>query len=41
MRFWDESELRDLCSAVGLQDFQRTRRNQFIMFAACKPDYML
>lgn len=37
MRYWDEAELRDLCTAVGLQDFRRNRSNRFIMFAATKP----
>lgn len=36
-RWWEEGELRDLCSTVGLQGFQRERRWRFIMFAARKP----
>ncbi|GAB4820215.1 hypothetical protein N2152v2_007261 [Parachlorella kessleri] len=36
-RWWEEAEIKDLCSAVGLQDFQRHRSRQFILFAARKP----
>jgi hypothetical protein len=36
-RWWEEAELRELCSAVGLQGFSRDRDNRFIMFAATKP----
>ena len=36
-RWWEEEELRDLCAAVGLQDFQRTRSNRYILFSASKP----
>lgn len=36
-KWWEEAELRDLCAAVGLTDFQRLRRNRFIMFCARKP----
>ena len=32
-----EQELRDLCAAVGLTDFQRHRSNRFILFSARKP----
>lgn len=36
-RWWEESELRELASTVGLVDFQRQRRLRFIMFSASKP----
>ncbi|GIM05522.1 hypothetical protein Vretimale_9987 [Volvox reticuliferus] len=36
-RWWEEQELRDLCTAVGLQDFRRERDWRFIMFAVTKP----
>ena len=36
-RWWEEAELRDLVSTVGLTDFQRDRRLRFIMFSAKKP----
>ncbi|GLC56003.1 hypothetical protein PLESTB_001054000 [Pleodorina starrii] len=36
-RWWEEQELRDLCAAVGLQDFRRERTWRFIMFAVTKP----
>lgn len=36
-RWWEEGELRDLCTSVGLQDFRRQREWRFIMFAASKP----
>ncbi len=36
-RWWEEAELRDLVSTVGLTDFQRERRLRFIMFSAKKP----
>ena len=36
-RFWEEAELRELCDAVGLADWQRSRSRSFIMFAARKP----
>jgi hypothetical protein len=37
VRFWEEGQLRDLCSMVGLQHFTRERRSRFIMFCATKP----
>lgn len=36
-RWWEEGELRELASTVGLVDFQRQRSMRFIMFAASKP----
>mmetsp|Transcript_5371 Transcript_5371/g.14464 ORF Transcript_5371/g.14464 Transcript_5371/m.14464 type:complete len:351 (-) Transcript_5371:679-1731(-) len=36
-RWWEEAELRDLCTGVGLQDFARDRSWRFIMFSARKP----
>ncbi|KAF5826430.1 S-adenosyl-L-methionine-dependent methyltransferase [Dunaliella salina] len=36
-RWWEEAELRDLCTGVGLQDFVRDRSMRFIMFSAKKP----
>ncbi|KAL3143218.1 hypothetical protein ABBQ38_002072 [Trebouxia sp. C0009 RCD-2024] len=36
-RWWEEQELRDLTSSMGLQNFQRHRINRFIMFAVTKP----
>ncbi|GLI62397.1 hypothetical protein VaNZ11_005014 [Volvox africanus] len=36
-RWWEEQELRDLCTAVGLEDFRRERDWRFIMFAVSKP----
>lgn len=38
-KWWEEDELRDLCSEVGLQGFKRTREWRFIMFAAKKPGH--
>lgn len=35
--YWTEPELRDLFSTVGLTDFRRRRKQQFILFAATKP----
>ncbi|GIL59042.1 hypothetical protein Vafri_14011 [Volvox africanus] len=37
MTYWEEQELRDLCTAVGLEDFRRERDWRFIMFAVSKP----
>jgi hypothetical protein len=37
MRYWEEAELKDLCSTAGLQQYQRTRSNRFIMLCATKP----
>jgi len=36
-KWWEEDELRDLCTAVGLQAFDRQRSWRFIMFTARKP----
>lgn len=36
-RLWEEQELIDLCGAVGLEGYQRTRRFRFILFTARKP----
>ena len=36
-RWWEEGELRDLCTSVGLSDFTRDRQWRFIMFCATKP----
>lgn len=36
-RWWNESELRDLCSLVGLTAFERQRTRQFILLRAVKP----
>jgi hypothetical protein len=36
-KWWEEAEIKDLCSTVGLQDFQRHRSGQFILFSARKP----
>lgn len=36
-RWWEEQELRDLCATVGLQDFQRIRKDRFILFTVRKP----
>lgn len=36
-RWWEEQELRDLTASMGLQNFQRHRRNRFILFAVTKP----
>jgi len=36
-KWWEEEELRDLCTGVGLQGFERERQWRFIMFAARKP----
>jgi len=36
-KWWEEEELRDLCTAVGLEGFTRTRQWRFIMFCAKKP----
>jgi len=37
-RWWDEAELKDLCTAVGLQGYKRERNNRFIMFSVKKPE---
>jgi hypothetical protein len=37
-RYWEEDELRDLCSSVGLQGFTRNRSRMYIMFSAIKPE---
>ena len=37
-RWWEEQELRDLTASMGLQNFQRHRRNRFILFAVTKPE---
>ncbi|EFJ44161.1 hypothetical protein VOLCADRAFT_106536 [Volvox carteri f. nagariensis] len=37
-RWWEEQELLDLCTAVGLQDWRRERTWRFIMFAVTKPN---
>lgn len=36
-RWWEEAELSDLCSSVGLQGFTKQRQFRFIMFSARKP----
>jgi ubiquinone/menaquinone biosynthesis C-methylase UbiE len=36
-RYWQEDELKDLVSTVGLSNYQRKRSRMFIMFAATKP----
>ena len=36
-QWWEEAELRELTTAMGLQAFQRHRSNRFIMLSACKP----
>lgn len=36
-RWWEEQELKELTSAVGLQGFERNRSNRFIMFCVSKP----
>ncbi|KAL4525514.1 hypothetical protein Ndes2437A_g03969 [Nannochloris sp. 'desiccata'] len=36
-RWWEEDELKDLCTAMGLQGFERERNNRFIMFTVRKP----
>jgi len=37
IRWWNEAELRDLCTMVGLVGFERIRTRQFILFRAFKP----
>jgi hypothetical protein len=36
-RYWEETELVDLVTAVGLEEYQRNRARMFIMFTASKP----
>ena len=36
-RWWNETELRDLCTMVGLTGVERIRSRQFIIFKASKP----
>ena len=36
-RWWTEREIRGLCSAAGLVDFKRWRKNRFILWSARKP----
>lgn len=36
-KWWEEAELQDLCSSVGLQGYERQRSWRFIMFRAQKP----
>ena len=37
-RLWEEQELIDLCSAVGLEGYSRIRTFRYIMFSARKPE---
>lgn len=37
-RLWEEQELIDLCSSVGLEGYKRIRSFRYIMFTAKKPD---
>ena len=37
-RWWSEKDIRALCSAAGLVDFKRWRKNRFILFSARKPE---
>jgi hypothetical protein len=37
-RLWEEQELIDLCSSVGLDGYRRIRSFRYIMFTARKPD---
>jgi hypothetical protein len=34
LRYWEESELEELCGSCGLVEYSRIRRNQFIMISA-------
>lgn len=36
-KWWEELELRELTSAMGLTDFTCSRSQQFIMFSVRKP----
>ena len=36
-RLWEEQELIDLCSSVGLEGYKRIRSFRYIMLAARKP----
>lgn len=37
-RLWEEQELIDLCSSVGLEGYKRIRSYRYIMFYGRKPD---
>lgn len=37
-RWWSEKDIRALCTAAGLVDFKRWRKNRFILFSARKPE---
>ena len=37
-KWWEEDEIRDLCAAAGLVEFQRNRRARFILFSVRKPE---
>jgi hypothetical protein len=36
-RYWEEAELVDLATSVGLGDYQRVRSRMYIMFVVTKP----
>eukprot|EP00250_Pteridium_aquilinum_P034119 c7092_g1_i1 orf=198-1226(-) len=38
LRYWLEPELEELCTACGLIDYKKIRRNNFIMLCASKPN---
>ncbi len=38
MRYWQEPELQELVAMVGLEQYERDRRFQYIMFTARKPE---
>jgi len=36
-KWWKEGEIKGICEAVGLENYQRDRRLRFIMFSVTKP----
>jgi|EP00670_Eutreptiella_braarudii_P006864 ubiquinone/menaquinone biosynthesis C-methylase UbiE len=39
MKYWEESELKDLCASVGLVNFVADKRRDYIMFMVMKAEY--
>lgn len=36
-KFWNEQELKEICTRMGLKGWQQRRNLRFIMFAVQKP----
>lgn len=37
-KFWNEQELKELCTRMGLKGWQQKRNLRFIMFCVQKPE---